>query len=366
MANEKIEALKKRYLRQLEEWAQKLDVYAGEPQPWSDEMRQSLRSAAHNLAGSGGTYGFDDISASALAAQEKLDAMTLDYNALIVDIHALSAHCRKAVSLGVSSSPAEKNVSEGAPVDTLISDLPVVLVVDDDPAMRSLVGALLGDDARIVTADSAERALASMSTQMPALIILDDKMAEGMSGIDMLKQMQNMTSFSETPVVMLTASDRPHEIMRGLVQGAVDYITKPFDPNIFVKKMRARLSRLSKAVLIVDDDAPVRDLLAYKFRAVGCRVIVAENGAEALSLMRLHRPGLALLDRMMPGEDGFVVLQKMREVPELSQIPVIFLTAKHSESDIIEGLNNGAADYIVKPFNPEEVVARCIRFLQAG
>jgi len=71
-----------------------------------------------------------------------------------------------------------------------------------------------------------------------------------------------------------------------------------------------------------------------------------------------------LLDRMMPGFDGMTLLRKMKATDSLSGIPVIFLTARHYGADVLEGLDSGAADYISKPFNPDEVVTRCLRILE--
>jgi DNA-binding response OmpR family regulator len=72
---------------------------------------------------------------------------------------------------------------------------------------------------------------------------------------------------------------------------------------------------------------------------------------------------LVILDRMMPGFDGMTVLRMMRKTEKLASTPVVFLTARHYGADVLDGLNTGAADYIVKPFDPDEVVARCVRLL---
>jgi DNA-binding response OmpR family regulator len=151
--------------------------------------------------------------------------------------------------------------------------------------------------------------------------------------------------------------------MRGLTAGAVDYVIKPFDPDVVGKKIRARLARLGTKILVVDDDPTICDLFARKFDAAGFVVEVAEDGQKALDMMRASAPDLVLLDRMLPGFSGMTVLQTMREIPELVQTPVIFLTAKKQEADILAGFELGAADYIVKPCNPDEVLARCERLL---
>ena len=108
-------------------------------------------------------------------------------------------------------------------------------------------------------------------------------------------------------------------------------------------------------VLIVDDDPSVRDLLTMYFEKEQFAVRAAADGDEALALVAAQRPDLVLLDIMMPGKDGYEVCRQLRAQ---SAIPIIFLTAKDDEVEPIIGLELGADDYITKPFNAREVVAR--------
>ncbi len=120
----------------------------------------------------------------------------------------------------------------------------------------------------------------------------------------------------------------------------------------------------AKTVLIADDDPVILDLLALKFGQRGIHVLLASDGEAALKSARENLPDLALLDRMMPGLDGLAVLSQLREDPVTRHIPVIFLTAKRQEQDILEGFRKGVADYVIKPFLPEEVLARSLRLLE--
>ncbi len=108
-------------------------------------------------------------------------------------------------------------------------------------------------------------------------------------------------------------------------------------------------------ILIADDEAEIRDVLRLYLEKDGYEVIEAADGMEALEVMKRDKPDLAVLDIMMPGVDGYRVLRNLRET---SNIPVIMLSAKSSDSDKILGLDLGADDYIVKPFVPLEAVAR--------
>ena len=108
-------------------------------------------------------------------------------------------------------------------------------------------------------------------------------------------------------------------------------------------------------IVVCDDEKDIAAALEIYLAAEGYRVLKAENGREALSLAAKEEVHLMLLDIMMPQMDGLETLAKLRE---FSNIPVIFLTAKGEDTDKILGLNIGADDYITKPFNPVEVLAR--------
>ena len=120
-------------------------------------------------------------------------------------------------------------------------------------------------------------------------------------------------------------------------------------------------------IVVCDDEKDIAAALEIYLAAEGYRVLKAENGREALSLAAKEEVHLMLLDIMMPQMDGLETLAKLRE---FSNIPVIFLTAKGEDTDKILGLNIGADEYITKPFNPVEVLARVRsqlrRYLQLG
>ncbi|MBL0967739.1 MAG: response regulator [Brevundimonas sp.] len=114
-------------------------------------------------------------------------------------------------------------------------------------------------------------------------------------------------------------------------------------------------------VLIADDDPLLRALLEHKLAADGHIVISAEDGGEVLELVSEHRPDLIVMDAMMPVMDGFEVLRRLKVGVEYSDIPVIMLTALRREADIVGALQLGAADYLVKPFIPDELLQRVRR-----
>lgn len=116
-------------------------------------------------------------------------------------------------------------------------------------------------------------------------------------------------------------------------------------------------------VLICDDDPLLRELMQFRLTSKGYEVIQAVDGDEALEKTRSERPDLVVLDAMMPKSDGFEVLTRIKGDPALAATPVIMLTARKTEKDIVSALEKGADDYLVKPFIPEELLARLSRLL---
>ena len=111
-------------------------------------------------------------------------------------------------------------------------------------------------------------------------------------------------------------------------------------------------------IFVVEDDADIARLIAHNLRASGFSVQSFVSGASVISEALREMPSLFLLDVMLPGTDGFELCRHIRQTPALSAVPIIFLTAKSSESDRVKGLELGGDDYITKPFSPREMVAR--------
>ncbi|HEY8382392.1 MAG TPA: response regulator [Microvirga sp.] len=116
-------------------------------------------------------------------------------------------------------------------------------------------------------------------------------------------------------------------------------------------------------IVIADDDALLRSLVEFKLKARGYRVVTAGDGDEALAAIARDKPALVVLDAMMPGPDGFEVLRRMKNEMGLAATPVVMLTARKQESDIVGALQLGASDYLVKPFIPEELAMRIARLI---
>jgi DNA-binding response OmpR family regulator len=111
-------------------------------------------------------------------------------------------------------------------------------------------------------------------------------------------------------------------------------------------------------ILVAEDEKQIADMIAFKLTNSGHQVIWAQDGDQAVALAAHELPDLILLDAMMPGLSGFEVLRRLKADPALRAVPVIMVTAKGHERDVLSGLRGGAVDYVVKPFSLKELAAR--------
>lgn len=122
--------------------------------------------------------------------------------------------------------------------------------------------------------------------------------------------------------------------------------------------MAAKPLEIQPLILIVEDEDAIASMISYNLQREGYKFKIAKDGEEALIAVSEVRPDLILLDWMLPSLSGIDVCKSLRKNSETRNIPIIMLTAKGEESDIITGLDTGADDYIVKPFSPSQLVSR--------
>ncbi|MGV1098375.1 response regulator [Thiovibrio sp. JS02] len=113
-----------------------------------------------------------------------------------------------------------------------------------------------------------------------------------------------------------------------------------------------------ETILIVEDDENIQQLVGYNLAKAGFHVLHAENGEQALAMVKREKPDLVVLDIMLPSVSGLEVCKAVRKDPQSKATPIIMLTAKSEENDIAAGLDLGADDYITKPFSPKILISR--------
>ena len=121
-----------------------------------------------------------------------------------------------------------------------------------------------------------------------------------------------------------------------------------------------------ETILVVEDEDDILEVIRYNLAREGFRVAGVRDGEEGLARVRTDNPDLVLLDLMLPGIDGLEICRRLKDDPVTRAIPIVMVTAKGEESDVVLGLGLGADDYVVKPFSPRELVARVKAVLRRG
>ena len=219
----------------------------------------------------------------------------------------------------------------------------VVLVVDDDPMIHQLlVTELERDGIQVVLAADGVSALRLARERTPAAILLDIYLPR-LDGWAVLTELKSDPILSRIPVIIISVAE---ERARAFALGAVDYLVKPFDPQRLAGTIAHAIGGELGEILVVDDDAATRELLARELRAVGIAVASASTGDEALLRLRVTKPALVVLDLCMPGMSGFEVLGQLRA--EQRDVRVIVLTGKSLTPSEEETLRQGMARVVLK------------------
>ena len=257
-----------------------------------------------------------------------------------------------------------------------------ILIVDDHPGMASTLAravSQLGPGIEVLSATGGREALQQVK-DLPVDLVITDMMMPEMNGMELIETLRAHPAGRPAFSILMTAYDVP-----GLKESARrlkinEMIVKPFPPERLCQIVARALEALDRTrpsqspgearpafkILIADDVADNVALLARYLQGEGFGFITASNGIETLEMTRAEMPDMILLDVNMPKKDGFEVLRELRADEALEHIPVIILTAARIDSkDIQTGLNLGADDYMTKPFDRRELLARIRTKLRA-
>ncbi|MGO9047357.1 MAG: response regulator [Xanthobacteraceae bacterium] len=244
---------------------------------------------------------------------------------------------------GLAPAAVEASVPAAAAAD----ERATVLVVDDDPSVRSLLSrTLVKEGYRVVSACNGVEALALAREHRPQAITLDVLMPQ-MDGWGALKGLKADAELRDIPVIMVTVLNE-----RGMAipMGAADFVTKPVDRQRLAAILRDHCAGPSGAsILVVEDDLPTRDALCRSLASMGYMAHVAVNGRSGLDWLANHpAPSLILLDLMMPEMDGFEFLRELRQRPAFVDVPVIVVTAKELTVEDVRILSGQTERIIAK------------------
>jgi signal transduction histidine kinase/CheY-like chemotaxis protein len=227
------------------------------------------------------------------------------------------------------AAPAHPAPPAVAAVEAAAADAPrsnTVLVIDDDATVHDLLRRTLAREGfHVVVASSGEEGLRKAREIHPAAITLDVFMP-GMDGWAVLNALKTEPDLSQVPVVLLTISD---DRGQACLLGAAEFLQKPVEPERLVAVLqKCQSSLLAGPLLVVDDDPASRDMAARVLRKCFGRLMEAADGPAGLACVARQKPGLILLDLMMPGMDGFDFVTALRRVEDWRDIPIVILTAK--------------------------------------
>jgi type IV pilus assembly protein PilB len=240
-----------------------------------------------------------------------------------------------------------------------------ILVVDDSEELRALLRHILeSKQYTVLSAENGRKALQLAEAEEPGLMITDYKMPE-MDGMALIQAMKSKDATSRIPIIMLTSKDEVESEIKVLDAGADDYLTKPFDKNRLLARVR-RFFIQRKKILIVDDSPDVLHLLQHILRSNNFLTVTAENGKQAQSVLREEKPDLIITDYSMPEMDGIALIREIRSHENTHHIPIIMLTAIDEVESEIEVIDAGADDYMTKPVNDKRLVSRIKRLLAKG
>jgi len=239
----------------------------------------------------------------------------------------------------VGSRPAEADPDLPSGDDT-----PAVLLIEDDDRSAELLSIYLeGAGFNVVRARDGEEGIDAARQAPPAAIVLD-LILPRLSGWDVLAEAKADPELAGIPVVIVSMLDEPG---RGYALGAADYLVKPVRGEDLLAALGPLTATAIPAgpatVLAVDDDPMALDLIETVLGAEGFGVVRAASGEEALRLVHQDPPALVILDLLMPGMDGFAVVEALRADADTASIPIIILTAKTLEATDIERLNSRVA-----------------------
>lgn len=239
-----------------------------------------------------------------------------------------------------------------------------VLVVDDDRYTTYVVkGILVAANYKVLVAHDSDQALTIAREKKPDLVTVDLRMP-GVDGLALVEILKHDPETRKTPVVVLTVSE---DRERAQQVGADAYLGKPVNGPALLEaigRLLAESGQRRRRVLLVDDDPGIRMICRDVLESHGFLAREAGDGEAAIAEARRFRPDLILVDVMMPQMDGFTLAQRLRGDRETSLTPIIFLSARGQTADKVRAFKLGAEDYLVKPFDAAELLARVERALE--
>jgi signal transduction histidine kinase/DNA-binding response OmpR family regulator len=257
----------------------------------------------------------------------------------------------KVAATPLEAPPRRRGLGEGS----------CALVADDDPRRALLLkGLLMSLSDHVLVAHDVDTALAISRAEHPALAVVAGAMSDAAA---LLAILEHDPDTHKTAVMVVGDAERRGDL---IAAGADDVIEFPIQPAVF-REACLRLvesgRRETPRVLVIDDDASIRSICREVLELGGYQVRDAGSATSALVEARRFRPDMILLDVLMPGIDGYRCAEMLRADPAVGMAPIMFLSARTDVADKVRAFRSGAEDYMVKPFDADELLARVAKAL---
>lgn len=252
-----------------------------------------------------------------------------------------------------------------------------VLIIDDDITIRKVLSHhLKANNFNICEAVDTDEGLNFLENENIDIVLCDVNLGDT-DGFTFCKTVRKNENHRLVPFIFVTAKSSFEDKSRALEVGGDDIVTKPFDVEDLMLKVKALLKRsdiykmygvkknlnktfekTSFSILLVDDDPALSRMFQYNLERAGFECKSAISAEEGLKQLDLFKPDIIISDIMMPEVNGFEFREKILEQPKWKSIPFIFLTAKSEEQDILDGYDHDITDYVVKTEGPKVIVAK--------
>jgi len=244
---------------------------------------------------------------------------------------------------------------------------PCILVIDDSRSVRRSLERKLGEmGASVFTAEDGEEGfLRAIST--PLDLVISDVEMPGMDGFTLCGRLKKHPATRAVPVIILSTCDSDADINKGFSVGAAAYVVKQRAHHDLIPRVREVLTRTSllkdRLLLLVDDSRAIRETLGESLQQAGFMVITAEDGRAALDILQEYTPDIILSDINMPRLDGAGLCDAVRQLEHLADVPFVAMSTESDRRVMREMVQRGASAYLIKPFNPEQLVILSERLL---
>jgi CheY-like chemotaxis protein len=244
-----------------------------------------------------------------------------------------------------------------------------ILICGAEGVERDDLGSLLGKDGNsVIYASNAEDGISAAKNNQIDILVLDIS-ENALNGYDFLESLTNDVVLSKVPIIILLADSKDEiDENKNITLGVKNFVIKSNDTAAEVgTKLLGDLGHAKSdplhaegfKILVVEDDNFLRDLLARKLSQENAQFIAAIDGENALKIIDQDKPSIVLLDLILPGIDGFEVLNKIKQNPEVKDVPVVILSNLGQDSDIQKAKELGADDFLIKAnFSIDEVIAK--------